>query len=58
MIEWAVYRRGIDGNVFDWILQASEVRRKLKIAERKRATEEAPAKSEVLDRPKVENQKW
>lgn len=58
MIEWAVYRRGIDGNVFDWILRTAEVRRNLKKAERTHAIAEAAKKSEILDGPTVENQKW
>ncbi len=58
MIEWEVYRRGIDGNVFDWILQAAEVRRRLKQRERYHAIEKAAAKSEVLDIPTLENKKW
>lgn len=58
MIEWAVYRRGVDGNVFDWILQASEVRRKLKKLERIRAIEKITEKSESVDKPKVEDKKW
>ena len=55
VIEWAVYRRGIDGNVFDWILKAAEVRRHLKKGERTHAIAEAAKKSEILDGPKMEN---
>ena len=57
MIEWAVYRR-VDGNVFDWILQAAQVRRQLKKRERDLAIAKAAEKSESVDNPKVENQKW
>lgn len=57
VIEWAVYRR-VDGNVFDWILQAAQVRRQLKKRERDLAIAKAAEKSESVDNPKVENQKW
>ena len=52
---WPIYRREVDGNVFEWIIQASAVQRSLRQEERKRAIKEAAAKSESLDKPKVEN---
>jgi hypothetical protein len=55
VIEWPVYRRGIDGNVFDWIIQASEVCRQLRAQERFNAAKKAAEKSESLDKPKMGN---
>ena len=55
MIEWSIYKRDVDGNVFDWILRASEFRRQLKAQEKFDAIKKASEKSEIMDEPKVED---
>jgi hypothetical protein len=54
-IRFPVYDRSRDGNVFHWILEASEDYRKIRQRERYVELEKAAAKSESVDRPKVEN---
>ena len=54
-IKFPVYDSKTDGNVFIWILEASEDFRKIKQRERYVELEKAAAKSESLDQPKVEN---
>ena len=44
-----------EGNVFRWILEASEDFRKIRQRERYVELEKAAAKSESVDRAKVEN---
>ena len=44
-----------EGNVFDWILVASEDFRKIRQRERYVELEKATAKSKSVDRSKVEN---
>ena len=44
-----------EGNVFRWILEASEDFRKIRQRERYVELEKAAAKSESVDRSKVEN---
>ena len=47
-----------EGNVFRWILEASEDFRKIRQRERYVELEKAAAKSEGMDRAKVEDKKW
>ena len=57
-IRFPVYDRDVDGDVFLWILQASEDLRKIRKRQRYVEFEKAATKSEVLDPAKVENKKW
>ena len=54
-IKFPVYNREVDGNVFDWILGTAADFRKIRQRERYVELEKTAAKSESLDRPKVEN---
>ena len=54
-IRFPVYDRSQDGNVFNWILEASEDYRKIRQRERYVELEKAAAKSESVDRAKVGN---
>ena len=47
-----------DGNVFRWILEASDDFRRIRQRERYVELEKAAAKSEGVDRAKVEDKKW
>jgi hypothetical protein len=49
-----VYNR-TEGNVFNWIIQASEDFRRIRRRERYVEFEKATAKSKSVDKPKVEN---
>jgi hypothetical protein len=53
-IKFPVYDR-IEGNVFNWIIQASEDFRKIRRRERYVEFEKATAKPKVVDSAKVEN---
>ena len=53
-IKFPVYDRS-EGNVFDWIIQASEDFRQIRKRERYIEFEKATAKLKGLDRSKVEN---
>ena len=53
-IKFPVYNKA-EGNVFDWIIQASEDFRNIRRRERYIEFERATKKSEGLDRAKVEN---
>ena len=53
-IKFPTYDR-VEGNVFNWIIQASEDFRKIRKRERYVEFEKATAKSESVDRSKVEN---
>ena len=53
-IKFPVYDR-VEGNVFDWIIQASEDFRKIRKRERYVEFEKATAKPKVLDSAKMEN---
>jgi len=57
-IRFPVYDRNRDGDVFLWILQASEDLRRIKKRQRYVEFEKAATKSESVDRAKVENKKW
>lgn len=52
-IKFPVYDRKRDGDVFRWILQASQDLRKIKQRQRYVELEKAAAKSESVDRAKV-----
>ena len=54
-IRFPIYDAKTDGNVFRWILEASEDFRRIRQRERYVELEKAAAKSEGMDRPKVEN---
>ena len=54
-IKFPVYDQATDGNVFDWILQASEDFRKIRQRKRDVELEKAAAKSEIVDKARVEN---
>lgn len=54
-IKFPVYDPETDGNVFDWILQASEDFRQIKQRKRYVELEKAAAKSEGVDKARVEN---
>ena len=54
-IKFPVYDHSQDGNVFIWILQSSEDFRQIRQRKRYVELEKATAKSEGVDRPKVEN---
>ena len=54
-IRFPVYNSKQDGHVFEWILVASEDFRRIRQRERYVQFEKAAAKSESVDRPKVEN---
>jgi hypothetical protein len=54
-IKFPTYDAKQDGNVFAWIIEASEDLRKIRQRERYVELEKAAAKSESLDRSKVEN---
>ena len=56
-IKFPVYDAS-EGNVFRWILEASEDFRKIRQRERYVELEKAAAESEGVDRSKVENKKW
>ena len=53
-IKAPVYNRS-EGNVFNWIIQASEDFRKIRRRERYVEFEKATAKPKVVDKPKMEN---
>jgi len=52
-IRFPVYDASKDGNVFVWILEASEDYRNIRQRERYVELEKATAKSESVDRPKM-----
>ena len=54
-IRFPVYDARQDGDVFRWILEAAEDFRRIRRRERYLEFEKATAKSEIVDRPKVEN---
>jgi len=54
-IRFPIYDAKTDGNVFYWILEASEDFRKIRQRERYVELEKAATKSEGLDATKVEN---
>ena len=54
MISPPVYDRAKDGNVFEWLLVASQVYRERKQVE-SNAAKEASAELKRMDSPKVEN---
>ena len=54
-IKFPVYDAKTDGNVFDWLISAAEDFRKIRQRERDVELEKAAAKSEGVDRSKVEN---
>ena len=54
MIPKPVYDPKTDGNVFSWVLRATQAYRELKRIESD-AAKEAAAKSERMDSPKVED---
>ena len=54
-IRFPVYDHKTDGNVFDWILQASEDFRKIRQRKRYVELEKAAEKSESVDKARVEN---
>ena len=54
-IRFPVYDHATDGNVFDWILQASEDFRQIRQRKRYVELEKASAKSEGKDKSRVEN---
>ena len=47
-----------DGNVFDWILVASEDFRRIRQRQRYVELEKAATKSESVDKARVENKEW
>ena len=57
-IKFPVYDRGQDGDVFNWILQASQDLRRIKQRERYVELEKAATQSEGVDKARVENKKW
>ena len=57
-IRFPVYDSKVDGNVFDWLISTAEDFRKIRQRERYVELEKAEAKSEGVDRPKVEDKKW
>ena len=57
-IRFPVHDAKKDGNVFFWILEASEDYRKIRQRERYVQLEKATAKSEVLDIPTLADKKW
>ena len=54
-IRFPVYDRETDGNTFEWILQASEDFRRIRQRKRYVELEKAAAKSEGVDKARVEN---
>jgi hypothetical protein len=54
-IKFPVYDHQEDGNVFNWILEASEDFRQIRQRQRYVELEKATAKSESLDKARVEN---
>ena len=54
-IRFPVYDHKQDGNVFDWILQASEDFRQIRQRKRYVELEKAAEKSEGVDKARVEN---
>ena len=56
-IKFPVYDR-VEGNVFQWILEASADFRKIRQRERYVELEKAAAKSEGMDKAGVEDKKW
>ena len=52
-IRFPAHNPEVDGNVFWWILEASEDYRRIRQRERYVQLEKATAKSESVDRPKV-----
>ena len=57
MIRAPSYNPGKDGNVFRWVLRATETYRELRKVE-SNATKEASAKLKKLDRTEMAYQKW
>ena len=57
MIRKPVYDPKKDGNVFDWVLVASEAYRQMRRIEED-ATKEAAAELERLGSSEVDHQKW
>ena len=57
MIKKPVYDPVRDGNVFVWLLKASEMHR-VRRREEDRVIKEASAESKRLDRPEMAYQKW
>ena len=57
MIRRPTYNPFMDGNVFKWILRASQTYREMRRVE-DNAAKEATAIIKRLDEPKVENKKW
>jgi len=54
-IKFPVYDHRQDGNVFDWILEASEDFRQIRQRQRHVELEKASAQSEGVDKTRVEN---
>lgn len=54
-IKFPVYNHTVDGNVFNWIIEASADFRKIKQRERYVELEKAAEKSKSMDRSKVED---
>ncbi len=54
-IKFPTYDARVDGNVFDWILVASQDFREIRQRERYVQLEKATAKSESVDRAKMAN---
>ena len=54
-IRFPIYDHASDGNVFDWILQASEDFRRIRQRKKYVELEKATAKSESVDKARVEN---
>lgn len=55
VIRFPIYDQNNDGNVFDWILQASEDFRRIRQRKKYVELEKASAKSEGVDKARVEN---
>jgi hypothetical protein len=54
-IKFPVYDHSQDGNVFNWILEASEDFRQIRQRQRYVELEKAATKYEGVDKPRVEN---
>ena len=54
-INFPVYNRQTDGNVFDWLISTAEDFRKIRQRERYLEFEKATTKSKSVDKPKMEN---
>ena len=54
-INFPVYNRQTDGNVFDWLISTAEDFRKIRQRERYLEFKKATTKFEGMDKPKVEN---